>query len=99
MPRPADRASTPLRWQGTPDGRSRGKAVQFVRDFLAARPEGVSRQALERAARAHFGDDFPTAHRAFPGLLQRLRRKGEITETDGRIVARRLIRTTGGPNV
>lgn len=72
--------------------------VQFVRDFLATRSEGVSREALEEAARAFFGGDFPTARRAFPGLLQRLRRKGEIAEMDGRIVPRRLIRTTGGSN-
>jgi hypothetical protein len=72
--------------------------VQFVRDFLATRSEGVSREALEKAARAHFGDDFPTARRAFPGLLQRLRRKGEVTEMEGMIIPRRLIRTTGGPN-
>jgi hypothetical protein len=89
-------ASLPLRWQGTPDGRSRGRLIQFVRDYLAERPEGASRAQLDDAARGHYGDRFPRTRRSMQEMIYRLKRGGEIDERDGKLVARRLVRTTRG---
>ena len=96
MPPPQERVGIPLRWQGTPDGRSRGKPIQFVRDYLAARPEGVTRDELEQAVRSHLAEHSRTAPRSFGKLYYELRRQGEIDEVEGKLVPRRLARTTGG---
>ena len=92
---PTDK-SLPLRWQGTPDGRSRGRLIQFVRDYLAERPEGATRAQLDEAARAHYGDRFPKARRSLQEMVYRLKRGGEVEEQDGRVVPRRLARTMRG---
>lgn len=92
-------ASLPLRWQGTPDGRSRGRLIQFVREYLAERPEGVGQAQLDAAARAHYGDRFPKARRSLQEMIYRLKRGGEIEERDGRLVALRLARKMRGWNV
>ena len=89
-------ASLPLRWQGTPDGRSRGRVIQFVRDYLAERPDGASRAELDGAARAHYGDRFPKARRSLQEMIYRLRKGGEIEERDGKLVPRRLAKTMRG---
>ena len=86
-------SSLPLRWQGTPDGRSRGRLIQFVRDYLADRPVGASRAQLDEAARAHYGDRFPKARRSLQEMIYRLKQGSEIEERDGRLVPRRLART------
>ena len=96
MPDTSKDSSLPLRWQGTPDGRSRGRLIQFVRDYLAARPEGAARAQLDAAARAHYGARFPKARRSLQEMIYRLKRGGEIEERDGRIVPRRLARTMRG---
>ena len=94
-----NRRVLPLRWQGTPDGRSRGRLIQFVRDYLAERPEGTSRAQLDDDERAHYGDRFPKARRSLQEMIYRLKRGGEIEERDGRLVALRLARTMRGRNV
>ena len=93
---PSDRRALPLRWQGTPDGRSRGRLIQFVRDYLAERPDGATRAQLDEAARAHYGARFPKPRRSLQEMIYRLKKGGEIEERDGRLVARRLARTMQG---
>ena len=96
MPRPPNDRTLPLRWQGTPDGRSRGRPIQFVRDYLAERPEGATRAQLDEAARALYGDRFPKTRRSMQEMIYRLKRAGEIEDQDGRLVPRRLARTMRG---
>jgi hypothetical protein len=73
----------PLRWQNIPDGRSRGTFSQFVRDFLANKPEGVAREAViaaaERAGLLHLPGSRSETLRA----LRRLIDRGELAETAG----------------
>lgn len=96
VPQTSKDASLPLRWRGTPDGRSRGRLIQFVRDYLTDRPEGASLAQLDEAAKAHYGDRFPKARRSLQEMIYRLKQGGEIEERDGRLVPRRLTRTMRG---
>ncbi|MGA9581673.1 MAG: hypothetical protein WBR13_06860 [Allosphingosinicella sp.] len=95
-PPPSDPTRLPLRWQGTPDGRSLGKPIQVVRDFLADHPDGVSRDELQQAVQSRLGERYPTARGAFGKLLYELRKQDEVAEVGGKLVPRRLSRTTGG---
>ena len=88
----------PLRWQGTPDGRSLGKPIQLVRDYLAAHPEGTTREELEQIIRARHGQRALASPRSLARLLNALKAEDEVAEVEGRIVPRRLTRTTGGRN-
>ena len=91
---PPDRLRIPLRWQGTPDGRSLGKPIQVMRNLLAGHPEGFSREELEQAVQAEMGDRFPTAPGSFSEILYRLRKQDEVEEVEGKLVPKRLTRTT-----
>jgi hypothetical protein len=91
----SDRSRIPLRWQDTPDGRSLGKPIQVVRDILARHPEGFSHYELEQAVQTEMGERFPTAPGSFSEILYRLRRQDEVEEIKGKLVPKRLTRTTG----
>ena len=77
-------ASVPLRWQNGHDWRSRGSVSEFLRDYLASRPDGaLPREALE-AATASFGS-VRNKPRGFRGIVRRLIERGEVVETDGKL--------------
>lgn len=86
MARPPGRPDIPLRWQPTPDGRSRGTFTQFVRDYVAARSDGAGRNEVVAAARDH-GNLFrmPASQKGALAVIGRLIRMGELIETGGRL--------------
>jgi hypothetical protein len=77
-------SDTPLRWQPTPDGRSRGTFTQFIRHSVAAHPDGMRRQDLIRDGQKP-GAVFrlPGSRRGIHAAIARLVRMGELVEDDG----------------
>jgi hypothetical protein len=82
MTRRKNGPAVPLRWQSAPDFRSRGTAAQFVRDHLAAHPEGVERAALARKLTRRKAA-APRTARGIGEILRRLCKRGEIVEVAG----------------
>jgi hypothetical protein len=79
-----DRTDTPLRWQPTPDGRSRGTFTQFVRDHVAAHPEGVARKdVIARGQRTGKVFQLPRSPGGMDAAIARLVHLGELVEADG----------------
>lgn len=70
--------------------------IQVVRDFLAAHPEGVGQDDLREVIRDALGNEVRPDPTSLYRVLYRLRKKGEIQETGGKVRARRLARRTVG---
>lgn len=65
-----------------------------MRNLLAGHAEGFSREELEQAVQAEMGDRFPTTPGSFSEILYRLRKQDEVEEVEGKLIPKRLTRTT-----
>jgi hypothetical protein len=77
-----------LRWQNTPDGRSRGTFTQFVREAVAAHRDGFSREELiasaQRSGKIH---RLPRSRGNMLEAIARMLRLGELIEEEQRLYA------------